>query len=153
MLQSRGAQKSSVCITTAERCLCAGLSSPRRLPPTESRALNWLAFAKACCGEAWDAPASQCDSAAFSQAADQLGAQVPYRAACSDLTLQVGACPKMLPSCTTTSETAHICLRVSLPWARPSACLRHMSWLPSMPQPCEPGFKLACAGAAYACGA
>ena len=106
MLQSRGAQKSSVCITTAERCLCAGLSSPRRLPPTESRALNWLAFAKACCGETWDAPASQCDSTAFSQAADQLGAQVPYRAACSDLTLQVGACPKMLPACTTTSETA-----------------------------------------------
>ena len=66
-----------------------GAGSARRLPPAESRALSWLAFAKACCGEAWQAPASECDSAAFSQAADQLAAQVPYQAACVDLTLQV----------------------------------------------------------------
>ena len=68
-----------------------GLSSPRRLPPAESRALSWLAFAKACCGEAWDAPAPQCDSAAFAQAASQLAAQEPFQASCSEVALQVAS--------------------------------------------------------------
>ena len=58
----------------------------------ESRALSWLAFARACLSQRQTALSTAADAASFAEVAQALGAELPYVIALDALQIQVRDC-------------------------------------------------------------